>query len=327
MRVKTLFLFFLLLFLLNAVVGCSENIDREGAAAGEEPGAINSAGAPGNGQPEALDEKTTGIILDSVVDVFREASTQSERVTQAIYNQPAEMLEEKDGWVKVKVADGYTGWIKSKYIDKNSSSLRIKGSKYRIVVTIKKSKILSDAKYGTVLKEVVMGTELYPVNSSDGWYEVALPGDKTGWLNESGTIQVPINEHISRTTPDDFVATAMKFKDTVYLWGGVSSLDGIDSQGLVYMSGRINGVDLPRDADGQYKCGKPVDKSAELLPGDLIFFSSNEDLKDISYVGIYIDGGQFLYASKSDGYVMTGLTDNGYFQKRLVGIRRIFNGE
>jgi hypothetical protein len=58
------------------------------------------------------------------------------------------------------------------------------GIKYRVVVTTKKLKVLSSAKNGTVLTEAVMGTEFYPVNSVDGWYEVALPENKKGWISE-----------------------------------------------------------------------------------------------------------------------------------------------
>jgi len=35
--------------------------------------------------------------------------------------------------------------------------------------------------------------------------------------------------------------------------GGVSSWEGVDCSGLVYICSRINGVDLPRDADMQFE--------------------------------------------------------------------------
>ncbi len=267
--------------------------------------------------------KDTGVITDIVADVFREPNTQSERVTQAIFNQPAGILETKDAWSRVKVVDGYTGWIKSKYIDRGYSSIKPGDYKFRLVVTTKTKKISSGLKGGVTLKEIVMGTELFSKNKTEGWYEVAMPGNGTGWISESGLIQLKVNEHIPVTSAEDFVTTANKFMGTEYLWGGVSPWGGIDCSGLVYICSRINGIDLPRDADQQFKCGEEVDIQG-IKPGDLLFFSSNEDLKEISLVGIATSGNQFINASKSRGAVINSSLNEDYYKKRLVGIKRIF---
>jgi cell wall-associated NlpC family hydrolase len=302
------------------ITGCSA--DKNAGSLGESQG---NTGISENEEQKGLSLENCGVIIDTVVDVFKDSSIQTDRITQAIFNQPAEIIEEKDAWTKVKVSDGHTGWIKSKYIDRDISSLNIKGCKYRVVVTSKSSKVLSEPKYGVVLREVVMGTEFYPAESVDGWYRIALPGNKTGWLNESGTIQIPVKKHILKTTADDFVATAIKFKGAIYLSGGVSAWGGIDSSGLTYISSRINGIDLPRSISQQYKSGKAVDKNTgNLIRGDLIFFSTDEDLKDISIVGIYTGNNEFLYASKSMGTVTVSTITDSFFQKRMVGVRRVF---
>ncbi len=314
---KKLILLGISLFMLFGILGCSAGKTSSRPA--------GNAGISENEEQINLDLENCGVINDTVADVFKEASIQSDRISQAIFNQPVEILQEKDNWVKVKVIDGHIGWIKSRYIDRNRSSLNAKGSKYRVVVTIKKSKVLSEAKYGALLKEVVMGTEFYPVSSSDGWYRVVLPDNKTGWLNESGTIQIPAGKHISKTTAEDFVATAKKFMDTVYLAGGVSAWDGIDSSGLTYISSRINGLDLPRDISEQYKSGKALGKNTgSLIPGDLVFFSTNANQKDLAMVGIYLGQSQFLHASKSEGTVTVNTLKDSFFEERLIGARRIF---
>jgi len=51
----------------------------------------------------------------------------------------------------------------------------------------------------------------------------------------------------------EFVDTAKKFLGVPYLWGGVGA-GGIDCSGLTYICCRVNGVDLPRDAQPQYGC-------------------------------------------------------------------------
>lgn len=269
------------------------------------------------------DNDTKGVITDTVVDVFRDPDIKSERVTQAIFNQPAVILEDRENWVLVKVVDGYTGWIKSKYLDRNCSSIDENKYKYRIVVTGKEKKISSNPKGGITIKDVVMGTEFYIKNKVDGAYEVALPGNITGWITETGTIQLKLNEHIPHTTAADFGETALKFKGTSYLWGGVSSW-GMDCSGLTYICSRINGIDLPRDADQQFEIGKEV-PSGSMMKGDLVFFSTNTDLKDISHVGIYLGDNQFIHAGKGKGFVVVNSLNEKYYSSRIVGVKRIFS--
>ncbi len=275
---------------------------------------------------EKMPDKNMGVITDTVVDVFRDADVQSERVTQAIFNQPVTLLEEKETWVKVNVADGYTGWIKSKHVDRDLWSIHAREYQSRLIITAKTKKITSQARGGGTLKEVVLGTELYIVMKLENWYQVALPGKMTGWVNDSGTIILPADEKVPQTTAEDLVATANKFKGTVYLWGGVSPL-GVDCSGLTYICSRINGITLPRDADQQYNfITAKVEKNVDLMKaGDFVFFSTKEDLKDVSHMGVYIGNGQFIHASKSKGSVTTNSLGEDYFKNRLVGVRRVFD--
>ena len=298
---------------------------EDSKTAGEKSTSVRKEAVNESIEPEA--EKDAGVITDTVVDVFREADVQSERVTQAIFNQRVTVLDAKENWVRIKVVDGYTGWVKSKYVEKDTWSVDYKKYKYKVVITAKTKKIYSQVKGGGTLKEVVMGTELYAVNKADSWYHVALPGKSTGWVSESGSIQIPADGKIPKTTAVDFIATANKFKGSVYLWGGVSAL-GIDCSGLTYICSRLNGVDLPRDADQQYELGEKVGKDVKAMkPGDFVFFSSKEDLKGISHVGIYIGNNQFIHASSSKGSVTVGSMDDDYYRKRLAGVRRHFTDQ
>jgi gamma-D-glutamyl-L-lysine dipeptidyl-peptidase len=273
---------------------------------------------------DETDYKNMGVITDTVVDVFREPDTQSERVTQTIFNQPVEILEKQENWAEVKVVDGYTGWIKLKYMQTDCSGIKAGDFKYKLVVTGKQSKITSQASGKITLREIVMGTELYSKNKVDSCYEVALPDSKTGWISENGIIQLPVDAQIPKTSTEDFIDTLKKFKGTIYLWGGVSAW-GIDCSGLTYICSRVNGVTLPRDADQQFKLGEvvPVGVSS-MKPGDLLFFSTNTDKKDISHVAVYIGTNQFIHASNAKGSVTTGSLTQEYYSSRLVGVKRIF---
>lgn len=266
--------------------------------------------------------ENTGVIIDTVVDVFRERDVKSERVTQAIFNQPVTILEQQGVWTKVQVVDGYTGWIKTKYMDRDCTSIIAEDYKFRVVITGKSKRIYSQLQGGITIKEVVMGTELYSNKKVDGAYRVTLPGRVTGWISETGTIQVPVDEHIPKTSAEDFVATVLRLKGTSYLWGGISSW-GIDCSGLTYITTRINGVDLPRDAHEQYEVGSRISKKL-IRRGDLVFFSNKPGSENITHVGISLGDGSFIHASKAKGYVTISSLDEPYFKERLVGVKRLF---
>ncbi|MDP4183439.1 MAG: NlpC/P60 family protein, partial [Bacillota bacterium] len=100
----------------------------------------------------------------------------------------------------------------------------------------------------------------------------------------------------------------------------------IDSSGLTYMCSRINGVQLPRSVEMQYKSGEVVVVTKKNKPknGDLVFFSSDAARKDVAQVGIFIGNDEILIASKSKCSVSVSDMNSEYFKQRLMGIRRIF---
>src|SRR6185503_9074601 len=69
-----------------------------------------------------------------------------------------------------------------------------------------------------------------------------------------------------------------------------------DCSGLVLASYQSVGVNLPRVSRYQFHAGTPVLVS-QLLPGDLLFFSTDRsDWRKIHHVAIYIGGGRMIHA-------------------------------
>lgn len=320
MRVFNRILAYLVLILLvMATAACSKFLPASGKGASDKL----EAGMDEQ-YKKAYEDKA--VVLDTVADIFSEPRINTERITQVLFNQAVVVLEEKDNWTKVKTEDGSVGWVRSKYIDRNCSSIIKEKYKERVVVTGKKKQVHPEPQAGVTLIEAVMGTEFFIVSMKDSNYEVALPLGMTGWISTKDTIKLPAESPIPKTTAEDFIATAHKFAGLQYLSGGMGAIGGIDSSGLVYICGRINGIDLPRSARDQYEFiqNSPEDKDS-LKPGDLVFFSLNEDLSDVSQVGIYIGNNSLLYADSTKGSVTVRELGNEYFDKRFRGIRRIFD--
>lgn len=116
------------------------------------------------------------------------------------------------------------------------------------------------------------------------------------------------------------VKTAKQYLGVKYTFGG-STPKGFDCSGYVqYVYGKHN-KKLPRTADIQYTVGKPVTKTTELKPGDLVFFATGK-AKEINHVGIYIGKNEFINAQTSKGVAIARL-DNPYWKPRYLGAKRV----
>ncbi len=204
-----------------------------------------------------------GICDLTAIPIRKEASHTSEMVSQVLYNELYEVLDEKPGWMLIRTAfDQYEGWIQGIQhhgISEQAYLETLEKKKYIIEVPCLeyRGRLLS---IGTPLYEPVEGTMMM-----------------------SG-----------RFSPSMMVEFAQKLLDAPYLWGG-RTVFGIDCSGFVQLCARAAGKLLPRDASQQIKEGELVYFLPEIQPGDLAFFG-NEDGK-IVHVGMMIDSERILHAS------------------------------
>jgi cell wall-associated NlpC family hydrolase len=182
------------------------------------------------------------------------------------------------------------------------------------------------------------GTELTVIGINSGWYKVKHDGH-TGYIRSdfvdiiSGyKAAVASSTRISPTSPapaadltlgQQIVEFALGFIGYKYVYGGASP-SGFDCSGLVTYVYKSFGVSVTRTASGQYRDnGVLIDKS-ELAPGDLVFFSNN-GLKSVTHVGIYIGDDEFVHASRPGVGVVISRLDSSYYKKGLFGIKRVIS--
>nr|WP_026179304.1 bifunctional lytic transglycosylase/C40 family peptidase [Streptomyces hokutonensis] len=115
---------------------------------------------------------------------------------------------------------------------------------------------------------------------------------------------------VSRVDPSEQAATAINYAQkklgTPYLWGGNGTADQggrFDCSGLTKAAFESAGITLPRVANDQYNAG-PHPQRAELLPGDLVFFSDDlTNSRAIRHVGIYVGGGYMIDAPRTGAVI------------------------
>ena len=89
------------------------------------------------------------------------------------------------------------------------------------------------------------------------------------------------------------LAFALEQRGVPYLYGGESRA-GYDCSGLVQAAYRAAGISLPRTAQEQYDAGPHLPATAQLQPGDLVFFGAGPN--DVEHVGIVVAPGEMVDA-------------------------------
>ncbi len=96
---------------------------------------------------------------------------------------------------------------------------------------------------------------------------------------------------------------------------------GIDCSGLTKAVYASFGCSLPRQSRLQAGLGSAV-AVAELAPGDLLFFATNQDV-GISHVGIYLGSGRMLHSSPRRGGVGVDKLSGTDYERWFVAARRL----
>lgn len=114
------------------------------------------------------------------------------------------------------------------------------------------------------------------------------------------------------------VDVAMSMLGRPYRYGGAAP-GGFDCSGLVVYAASGAGIHVPRTALEQLGMGNPVAR-AELRPGDLVFMHlAHKEL----HVGIAVDGGRFIHAPSSGGYVRLDSLAAPPYARSFMSARRI----
>ncbi len=108
----------------------------------------------------------------------------------------------------------------------------------------------------------------------------------------------------TRAARSEVVSIAKKYLGAPYSWGSAGP-NSFDCSGFTMFVYSQVGVSLPHSSRSQINSGQRV-SSADLKPGDLVFFGS-----PIHHVGIYVGGGQYIHAPHTGAVVSIASLSRG----------------
>ncbi|WP_179333486.1 C40 family peptidase [Winogradskyella costae] len=148
---------------------------------------------------------------------------------------------------------------------------------------------------------------------------------KSNSSKKNQTHSVKVNTTVKPTAEAErIVKYAKTFDGTRYKYGGTTK-SGMDCSGLIYTSYKKHDVSLPRTTSGLKGTGEWVDLK-EVNVGDLVFFATNKNSRNVNHVGIVTNvrtgNVEFIHASTSRGVMISSIAEK-YWYFSFVQARRV----
>jgi cell wall-associated NlpC family hydrolase len=194
--------------------------------------------------------------------------------TEALFGETLLVFDEAEGWAWVQLSrDGYVGYAPS-----DGLSASIVPPTHR--VSALRTYLFPSPDIKSPPLALLSMNAAFSAQGEQGRF-LALPSG--GFLAAAHTRRLD-------EPSEDFVAVALCFVGTPYLWGGRTSV-GLDCSGLVQIACEAAGISCPRDADMQAAAlGSRIDWQKETLArGDLVFWEG--------HVGIMASATELVHAS------------------------------
>jgi uncharacterized protein YgiM (DUF1202 family) len=251
----------------------------------------------------------------NVADIRLEPQYNTERTSQALFNELVDVLEEKEEYYRVRTWDQYEGWIANQFLTEQDDI--DDQEPYTVVSNLASafdgpdpaSRRLTSIPYGCQLFGTIIG-EFFKV-ASQRYGDIYI---KRSDLSAPGDINIKYD-----SKSNNLAMEAEKFLGAPYLWGG-RSFFGIDCSGFAQTIMKRFGISLPRDTKDQIICGEGV-KRKEIKSGDLLFFPR--------HVTIALSDTQMIHSSLSNGGVTHNSLDSKspiyskYLDESFISARRV----
>ncbi len=282
----------------------------------------------------------THIVAQNVANLYAGPDTDLGLVSQTIFGDVVIAQAEADGFMQVRTADQYAGWLQSHTLKPAWNDSDYLST---TIATLFAEVYTAPDIHSELITKLVVGTRVVVAQRAEvgDWVPLQFSDPQIGYVHRvclNVTHSTP-GENLHQALKSDLrreavylaigrqaVDTALRFVGTPYLWGGCTPF-GIDCSGLTQLAYKLNGVQLLRDAYLQFadrrfrrvEEGKSLD-TALLEDGDLIAFSRRED-KRPTHIGIALGDGRFIHARGGRGVRIDFCDSEEYGETYLGAVR------
>ena len=206
------------------------------------------------------------------------------QTSEMIRGECFRILEEREGWIRAENGfDGHVGWLPpaARHAEPVTPGHRVRALRADLhPAPTHKAPPVATLSFGSLVT--------LDGRAENGWVGV---GDGLwlfgGWLE-------PVEAETKAGAAADPVATALRFLETPYVWGGRSAF-GIDCSGLVLTAMAAAGV-VSHHSSGMQRQDERLGawisddgRDAAFVRGDIVFFPG--------HVGLMLDGTRLLHAT------------------------------
>jgi cell wall-associated NlpC family hydrolase len=237
--------------------------------------------------------KATGKLTGDDVFLRSGPSTTSSLLGSCDAGAKVNIIGINNGWFKI-VYDDATGYIRSDFVT-----------------------LVADAPASAPPAEAA-GTK----SAADSQQSSTSSATSSESTSSTGSAPQPSAEELSLR--QQVVSFALQYVGGSYVYGGTSPSVGFDCSGLVYYVFHHFDFNVTRTASSQFAHDGVTVAKADLLPGDLVFFSSNGGYS-VTHVGIYIGNSQFVHASTPKVGIVISDLDSSYYTGVWYGAKRVLS--
>ena len=215
------------------------------------------------------------ICTNVFIPIRKGPSHRTEMGSQILFGEKFYIIENAGDWRKIRINwHNFTGWVDKNHVDFIRASDKGESNIISKRITVRKSD-------GTCMT-LEPGSEIF-----------SLSEDRKSFF--AGNEKYDSVEAVEvAATGDSISATALRFLNAPYLWGG-KTLAGLDCSGLTQIVYKLHKIRIPRDSYEQAERGITIDFLSDALPGDLLFFDDKSG--KINHVGLYYDDGKIIHCS------------------------------
>ncbi len=177
------------------------------------------------------------VVTTQTLRVRAAAEATSDVITLIGEGETLEILEEENGWYKIRTEDG-DGYISSDFADVEE-----------------------------IYPEAVSREQEEAARKAEEEAEEAARKKESGKGTSAGSSSVSAGRAVA-----DY---ALQFVGNPYVWGGSSLTNGTDCSGFTMAVYANFGISLPHYTGAQQSCGTAVASLSEAQPGDLILYSGH----------------------------------------------------